>query len=152
MHAKNYLVIQSFRYRDQFTYSFDVDTALEPYLCNKITIQPLIENAIYHGIDRLVDEGEIHVTVKQADDNPNDILIIVRDNGVGMTEAQCAAILQKGHSDSRGIGVKNVDDRLKIYFGEQYGITIQSELDVGTAVTVRIPKIEKEPEQNEEEK
>ncbi len=152
MHAKNYLVIQSFRYRDQFTYSFDVDTALEPYLCNKITIQPLIENAIYHGIDRLVDEGEIHVTVKQADDNPNDILIIVRDNGVGMTEAQCAAILQKGHSDSRGIGVKNVDDRLKIYFGEQYGITIQTELDVGTAVTVRIPKIEKEPEQNEEEK
>ncbi len=152
LHAKNYLVIQSFRYRDQFTYSFDSDPELEKYLCNKITIQPLIENAIYHGIDRLVDEGEIKISVKTANDDSNDIFITVEDNGVGMTEEQCNAILQKEHSDSRGIGVKNVNDRLKIYFGDKYGISIKSELDVGTAVTVRIPKIEKEPEQNEENK
>ena len=113
-------------------------------LCNKITIQPLIENAIYHGIDRMVDEGEINITVKESDDN--DILIIVEDNGVGMTEEQCKKILSKERSDSGGIGVKNVDDRLKIYFGEKYGIHIESELDVGTKVTVRIPKLRKEPE------
>ena len=90
--------------------------------------------------------GEIKITVKQADDCENDILIIVEDNGVGMTEEQCSKILKKERSDSGGIGVKNVNDRLKIYFGEKYGISIKSELDVGTAVTVRIPKIEQEAE------
>ena len=145
-HAKNYLVIQSYRYRNQFSYSFDIETRLEHYLCNKITVQPLIENAIYHGIDRMVDEGEITISVKEAPDNKDDILITVEDNGVGMTEEQCRKILRKERSDSSGIGVKNVNDRLKIYFGEKYGLTIKSELDVGTIVTVRIPKIEAEAE------
>lgn len=146
-HAENYLLIQSYRYKDQFTYSFDVDETLSDYLCNKITVQPLIENAIYHGLDRLVDEGEIKITVKQAPDDENDILISVSDNGVGMTKQQCEAILKKERSDSSGIGVKNVNDRLKIYFGDKYGLTIESELDVGTTVTVRIPK--KEAKENE---
>lgn len=145
-HAESYLVIQSYRYKNQFSYRFDVDEALLDFLCNKITIQPLIENAIYHGIDRMVDEGEITVTLKQAPDSQNDILIIVKDNGVGMTSEQCEAILKKDRSDSGGIGVKNVNDRLKIYFGDNYGISIKSELDIGTEITVRIPKITKEPE------
>ena len=145
-HAKSYLVIQSYRYRNQFTYSFDVDEDLENYLCNKITVQPLIENAIYHGIDRMVDEGEITVSVKQADDCADDILITVSDNGIGMTDEQCESILKKSRSGSGGIGVKNVNDRLKIYFGDRYGITVKSELDVGTTVTVRIPKVDKERE------
>ncbi len=140
-HAESYLIIQSFRYREQFTYSFDVDPELEGYLCNKITVQPLIENAIYHGIDRLVDEGKIEISVKPADDGTDDIFIRVFDNGIGMTEEQCRAILSKSRSDSGGIGVKNVNDRLRIYFGEQYGLTIKSEPDVGTTVTVRIPRI-----------
>lgn len=146
-HARNYLVIQSFRYRDQFSYRFDVDESLGHYLCNKITIQPLIENAIYHGIDRMVDEGEIVISVHEAVDNPDDILITVSDNGVGMTPEQCRKILQKNRSDSGGIGVKNVNDRLKIRFGERFGITLESEPDVGTVVTVRIPKITAEEEQ-----
>ena len=61
-----------------------------------------------------------------------------------MTEEQCESILKKDRSDSGGIGIKNVNDRLKIYFGEKYGISIKSELDVGTKITVRIPKIRKE--------
>ena len=145
-HAESYLVIQSYRYRNQFTYRFDTDKNLENYLCNKITVQPLIENAIYHGIDRMVDEGEITVSVKRADDCADDILITVSDNGIGMTDEQCESILRKGRSGSGGIGVKNVNDRLKIYFGDKYGLTIKSELDVGTTVTVRIPKIDKERE------
>ncbi len=143
-HVSNYLIIQSFRYKSQFTYSFDIDESLEDYLCNKITLQPLVENAIYHGIDRLVDEGEIKITVKQAEDDENDILMTVADNGVGMTEEQCRKILSKERSDSSGIGVKNVNDRLRIYFGEKYGLTIKSELDFGTEITVRLPKITKE--------
>ena len=149
LHAKNYLIIQSFRYKNQFTYTFDTEPGLEKYLCNKITVQPLIENAIYHGIDRLVDEGEIKISVKTAPDDAGDILITVEDNGVGMTKEQCLAVLKKEKSDSSGIGIKNVNDRLKIYFGEKYGISIKSELDEGTAITVRIPKIEKEPERED---
>ena len=142
-HAENYLIIQSYRYRNQFSYTIDVNEELMEYLCNKITIQPLIENAIYHGIDRMVDEGEIKITVKPDTDTGEDILIIVSDNGVGMTKEQCGKILAKDRSDSGGIGVKNVNDRLKIYFGEKYGLSIESELDVGTTVTVRIPRIDK---------
>lgn len=147
-HAKSYLLIQSYRYRNQFSYRFEVDETLLSYLCNKITIQPLIENAIYHGIDRMVDEGEIVITVKRAQDAAGDILITVSDNGVGMTEEQCAKILSKERSDSGGIGVKNVNDRLKIYFGERYGLSIHSVPDEGTTVTVRIPQIEKEAGQD----
>lgn len=143
-HAQNYLIIQSYRYRNQFAYSFDVEQGLENCLCNKITIQPLIENAIYHGIDRMVDEGEIKISISTAPDDENDIIIKVEDNGIGMTEEQCRKILQKEKSDSSGIGVKNVNDRLRIYFGEKYGISIESELDVGTTVIIRIPKITKE--------
>ena len=139
-HAESYLIIQSYRYKNQFTYSFDVDKSVLDCMCNKITIQPFIENAIYHGLDRMVDEGEIKIIVERRG---KDIAIIVKDNGLGMTDEQCKAVLQKGRSDSKGIGVKNVDDRLKIYFGEEYGITIDSELDVGTTVTIKIPKIEK---------
>ena len=139
-HAESYLIIQSYRYKNQFTYSFDVDKSVLGYMCNKITIQPFIENAIYHGLDRMVDEGEIKIIVRRQG---KDIVIIVKDNGLGMTQEQCRTILQKDRSDSKGIGVKNVNDRLKIYFGEEYGITIESELDVGTTVTIKIPKIEK---------
>lgn len=148
-HAESYLVIQSYRYRDRFVYRFEADESLLDCLCNKITIQPLIENAIYHGIGNIPDDGEITIRVHRdgADDAPDgDILIEVEDNGVGMTEAQCTAILQKERSDSSGIGIKNVNDRLKIFFGEKYGITIRSEPDVGTCVTVRLPYVEKEDE------
>ena len=73
----------------------------------------------------------------------DDIIITVGDNGLGMTKEQCETILKKDRSDSKGIGVKNVNDRLKIYFGDEYGISIESELDVGTTVKIKIPKIEK---------
>ena len=139
-HAESYLIIQSYRYKNQFTYSFDVDESLLGYMCNKITIQPFIENAIYHGLDRMVDEGEIRICVRA---DGKDIIITVADNGLGMTKEQCETILKKDRSDSKGIGVKNVNDRLKIYFGDEYGISIESELDVGTTVKIKIPKIEK---------
>ena len=92
----------------------------------------------------MVDEDRIDISVHEAPDDKNDIIITVADNGVGMTPEQCRRILLKERSDSSGIGVKNVNDRLKIYFGEKYGIHIESELDVGTTVSVRIPKVEKE--------
>lgn len=137
-HAKSYLKIQNFRYKNQFIYRFDVDEACLSYMCNKITLQPIIENAIYHGIDRMVDEGLIQIRIFQKDDR---IVFEVEDNGVGMTEEQCQEILKKDAGDKAGIGIKNVNDRIKIYFGEEYGIKIRSELDEGTCVTITMPKI-----------
>lgn len=137
-HAKSYLKIQNFRYKNQFTYSFDIDEECLGYLCNKITLQPIIENAIYHGIDRMVDEGKINIGIHQKEDK---IIFTIEDNGVGMTLEQCEEILHEDASDRVGIGIKNVNDRIKIYFGEEYGLTIQSELDEGTRVTISMPKI-----------
>ena len=137
-HAQSYLQIQNFRYKNQFMYSFDVDETCLSYLCNKITLQPIIENAIYHGMDRMVDEGMIKIGIHQ---DPNRIIFTVEDNGVGMTEEQCREVLKKEPGDRAGIVIKNVNDRIKIYFGDEYGLTIQSELDVGTCVTITMPKV-----------
>lgn len=137
-HAQSYLQIQKYRYKNQFTYCFQVDPACTEYLCNKITLQPIIENAINHGLDLMVEEGHIDVQVCQ---DGEDILFRVTDNGVGMSPEQVESILQRGPSDRTGIGIKNVNDRLKIYFGEKYGLQIHSELDVGTCVEIRMPKV-----------
>ena len=137
-HAQNYLEIQQYRYKNQFTYTFDVDPECLDYYCNKITLQPIIENAIIHGLDLLVEEGRINVRVQQEGDG---ILFCVEDNGVGMSPEQAAAILNEDSHDRTGIGIKNVNDRLKIYFGGQYGLRVVSELDVGTRVEIRMPKI-----------
>ena len=136
-HAECYLKIQKFRYKSQFTYKFQVEENCLNYLCNKITLQPLIENAIVHGLD-MSEEGEILIEVFEKD---QDIIMTVCDNGVGMTREQCEEILQKDSHQKSGIGIKNVNDRVKIYFGEQYGVTISSELDEGTKVEIRMPKI-----------
>ena len=84
-HARSYLMIQNFRYKNQFTYSFHIEEACLPYLCNKITLQPIIENAIYHGINRMVDEGEIIIRIREEE---GDIVFSVSDNGVGMSKEQ----------------------------------------------------------------
>lgn len=136
-HARSYLKIEKFRYK-QFTYSFDVDEDCLNYYCNKITLQPIIENAIYHGLDRMVDEGKIRIGVHSRGDN---LVFTVEDNGIGMTKEQCREILEGSAGDKTGIGIRNVNNRIKIYFGEQYGIQIDSELDEGTTVTIIMPKI-----------
>lgn len=138
-HAESYLQIQKYRYKNQFTYEFDVDPTCLDYYCNKITLQPIIENAINHGLDLLVDEGRITVRVYP---DGEDIVFTVQDNGVGMSEEQVASILHQDPKDRTGIGIKNVNDRLQIYFGKQYGLHITSELDVGTCVEIRMPKIQ----------
>lgn len=137
-HARSYLKIQNYRYKNQFTYSFEVDENCLSYYCNKITLQPLIENAIYHGINRMIDEGEIIVRIYERG---SEVIFEVEDNGVGMTEEQCSQILHHEPGDKAGIGIKNVNDRIRIYFGEQYGLSIESELDEGTKIIINMPKI-----------
>ena len=137
-HAEAYLQIQKYRYKNQFTYHFTVDESCLHCLCNKITLQPIIENAIVHGLDLMVDSGHIEITVKPDGD---DILLIVADDGIGMEPEQVAALLQNEPSDRTGIGIKNVNDRLRIYFGPGYGLSIDSVPDEGTTVTIRMPQV-----------
>lgn len=138
-HAESYLQIQKYRYKNQFTYELDVDPACLNYYCNKITLQPIIENAINHGLDLLVEEGRIDVRVREEGE---DIVFYVQDNGVGMSHEQLRSIMERSPTDRTGIGIKNVDDRLKIYFGKYYGLRITSEPDIGTCVEIRMPKIQ----------
>lgn len=137
-HAESYLKIQKYRYKNQFSYEFHVDERCRDYLCNKITLQPIIENAIYHGLDMSDEEGKIVIEVTECEEG---IRMSVIDNGVGMSRQQCEEILHRDVKDKAGIGIKNVNDRIKIYFGEKYGLTISSEQDVGTRVDIRMPKV-----------
>lgn len=137
-HAMSYLKIEKLRYKNKFNYNFDIEESCLKYYCNKITLQPIIENAIYHGVNQMVDEGIINIRIYSEGE---DIIFKVSDNGVGMTKEECERIFDKSKNESTGIGVINVDERVKIYFGSQYGVEIYSEVDEGTTVTIRMPKI-----------
>ena len=137
-HAESYLQIQKYRYKNQFTYEFITEPECLHYCCNKITRQPILENAIHHGLELMVDEGHITVEVRR---DGEDILFRVTDNGVGMSREQVEAILSRSPGEQAGIGIRNVDERLKIYFGSRYGLRIESEPDVGTCVEIRMPQI-----------
>lgn len=142
-HAESYLLIQKFRYKNQFTYHFTVDESCLHCLCNKITLQPIIENAINHGLDLLVESGHIEIEVCR---DGEDIVFKVSDDGIGMAPEQVAELLKNEPSDRTGIGIKNVNDRLRIYFGPQYGLSIDSVPDEGTVVTIRMPCVPEDRE------
>jgi two-component system sensor histidine kinase YesM len=139
IHVKNYLIIQSFRFKDRFEYHIEVEGDVSRYYCNKITFQPIVENAIIHGVGDLCDDdGEIWVRAKIKSDC---VVFEIEDNGIGMSEEQCVKLLNSDASDNFGIGIKNVKDRLHIYFGDRAGLEIESEEDVGTKVTLHFPLV-----------
>lgn len=141
-HVTNYLIIQKIRYKNHFEYVIDVDEEILSYKCLNIILQPFVENAIYHGIDRMVDEGQITITGKKCD---TWIELKVRDNGLGMTKEEVDTLFEPGN-EKAGVGVKNVHSRIQIYFGKAYGIEVKSELDVGTEILLRIPLLEDKDE------
>ena len=108
----------------------------------KLIIQPIVENAIYHGMEYMYGDGEIQVTVTRHE---GDIWIAVQDNGPGMTQEMAKALeagkVVESAKRGSGIGVRNVQERIQMQFGRKYGLFIQSELDVGTTVTIKIPAI-----------
>ena len=141
-HATSYLAIQNIRFKDKFEFYVHADQALLKYLCPKLSIQPLLENAIYHGMEGMFEDGEIHINVYEKEDV---IHIEVADNGLGMTEEKIDYIMNNKVVSSKrgsGIGVRNVNERIKLIYGEEYGISIKSELDEGTTATITIPKLE----------
>ena len=143
-HVESYLDIQSMRYKDKFRFSITLPEELENAPTIKLIIQPVVENSIYHGIKYLQEEGLITIEAKAQDDDK--IRIIIRDNGIGMSPETLSSLLDKQsehkHSkDGNGIGLANIDERIKLSYGEEYGLSIESELDEGTTVTITIPHL-----------
>lgn len=140
-HVKNYLMIQSLRYKNRFEFNVKMAEDTKNLSTIKLILQPIVENAIYHGLEYL-DEGEINI---ESFIENSELHFVVEDNGLGMT----ADVLEKiktgkvsNQKRGSGIGIKNIDERIKIYFGQQYGLTLISELDVGTKVIINLPLME----------
>lgn len=139
-HVKNYLLIQEYRYKDKFKYRIHGDKEVMTMSTIKLAVQPLVENAIYHSMDYMDGDGFIDIRAFIKDGKVN---ITVEDNGMGMTEETVKELLNSGPKSSKGsgIGLRNVHDRIRLYFGEEYGVTIESRPDQGTCITLTFPAI-----------
>lgn len=140
-HAKSYMNIQRIRYKDAFSVTFDVDPELEEYCAVKLTLQPILENSINYGVDPMDDCGEIFIRVKKEEDL---LVLSVEDNGIGMSEEEVSLLLTDSNRKRKhgsGVGLVNINNRLQILFGKEYGLFIESEPDEGTRVSIRIPAI-----------
>ena len=141
-HIKNYLSIQQVRYNDILEYSIDIDKELYRYEIQKLTLQPLVENSLYHGIKYKRAKGIIEVIGRK---DGNEIVLTIKDDGVGMDTETLNGLREKiskkcKDTDS-GFGLANVNERIRMYFGEEYGMTINSALNEGTEIVIRIPAI-----------
>jgi two-component system sensor histidine kinase YesM len=143
-HVRCYLAIQKMRYNDILEYKLEVDEGIRSGTILKLTLQPLVENAIYHGIKNKRNGGTITVRAHCAEHNQ--VLLEIVDDGVGFTPYKLGKIqesLQNGLGEvsltESGFGLENVHKRIQLYYGEQYGLTVQSKYQEGTRVTVKIP-------------
>ena len=132
--VKSYLDIQLMMHDYEFDVEIDIDESMYFYDTPNLILQPLIENAIDHGID-LKTEGRGKITIRGWQDE-NNMYLSVEDNGAGMEEAVANAILTR---KSKGYGVRNVNDRIRLIYGPEYGLTIESKVGQGTKITIRFP-------------
>lgn len=138
-----YVRIQEVRYKGKFEVVFDLDEVIMNLVLPKYILQPFVENAIFHGIAPKKGLGIIEIKGYKEND---ELVIVIKDDGIGMSEELVHKImngdeqdLELQHKGMNNIGVKNVDERMKLLFGEEYGVMIQSEIGVGTEVTLRFP-------------
>jgi two-component system sensor histidine kinase YesM len=143
--TQNYLIIQKMRYHDILDYKIEVDDGVANYTVLKLILQPLVENAIYHGIKNKRNGGVIYIRAKQK--NETEIQLEVEDNGIGFTPKKLAQLQAELNDDSddirmeSGFGIGNVNKRIRLYYGKQYGLSIKSEYETGTCATLVIPAI-----------
>lgn len=140
-HAKSYLNIQKIRYKNRFSFVFDVEKSIEACCTVKLILQPLLENAINYGVVGMDDCGEIRVAGRQEDGK---IRLSVIDNGIGMSKEEVEFLLtdsSRVHKHGSGVGLVNVNHRIQILFGKEYGLQVESEPDEGTTVSILMPAI-----------
>lgn len=140
-HVESYLKIQQFRYQDILDYEINIPLELESYQVLKLTLQPLVENALYHGIKTKRGKGKITITAKQKG---ADIILIVSDNGKGMSANKLdlvrKEISRRGAEEPfNGFGLYNVNERICLNYGKGYGLVMESEEGVGTKSIITIP-------------
>jgi len=141
-HASNYMNIQKVRFKDAFTIGFDIDESIKRFCTVKLIVQPILENAVYYGVKDMED-GEIFVKGFMGEDG--DIYITVTDNGFGMSSEEVEGLLTddtRVRKKGSGVGLINVQRRIQLRFGVEYGLKIDSEPDEGTTVTIHLPAIE----------
>jgi len=143
-HVRSYLYIQKIRYRDILDYEIDIDDSLLDGTILKLTLQPLVENALYHGIKNKRNGGMIKIRARKASEDL--VLIEVEDDGVGFTPYKLGKIEEQLNEESdvisrtdEGFGLANVNKRIKLYYGDEYGLSIKSRYLEGTKITVAIP-------------
>lgn len=137
-----YLSLQQMRYEDRLTYEINVsDEILKTYEIPRLIIEPIVENAIIHGVEKIVEKAVVTVNIEEVDE---DIHIIVKDNGRGFNVQEIMKNqkikVDQTQSPRENIGLKNTDYRLKLIYGQQYGLKIQSEENIGTTIDIIIPK------------
>lgn len=147
-HVNNYFSIQKIRYEDKIHFRFEIQVHLADMRILKLILQPVIENAIYHGLENTSKKGSIVVKAYETDEK---IIFEIVDDGIGMSPEQLEEIrnsLEKppefneiGLRNKRSIGLKNVHSRISLYYGSGYGLTINSQKDIGTTVTICVPKV-----------
>ncbi len=140
-HVRNYLEIQEIRFKDQFIYKIEAEPGVLNMGTIKLIVQPIVENAINHGVASMDGEGKIFIKAYIKD---IDMFIDIIDNGLGMVDEQIETLLKSPlakRSSGSGIGIYNVHERIRLYYGEQYGLIINSEPDEGTKVTIHLPAI-----------
>jgi len=149
--VKNYVELQLIRYLDSFKVIYDVSRDVLRYKTVKFLLQSVVENAIFHGIEGSKTFGVIKISIHKQGEN---IIYEIWDNGAGMDEKELNDLLLnlKDDKKSRGynkVGLKNIDQRIRMYFGKEYGISVTSKKGVNTTVRIVIPAIEFMPEKEE---
>ena len=138
---KKYFYIQKTRFGDRFDYEIDIDPSILHFKVPVMTLQPLVENSIIHGLKNMKINGKVRITGEKHDDNY--LTIKVYDNGVGIEESELKTIffVQNPYENVTGLGIQNVDSRIKHFFGDEYGIKFQSSKEFGTTATIKVPCI-----------
>jgi len=141
---ENYMSIQQFRFRDTLSFSIRFDEELMELYTIKLILQPLVENAIVHGFEGITENGFISITGRIVDDA---VLISVEDNGMGFDAAGLMQRLERGEEETASFALLNIHKRIRLHFGERYGIRLHSVPGRGTVATLTLPVLTKMPTQ-----
>ncbi|MBU3199295.1 PocR ligand-binding domain-containing protein [Clostridium estertheticum] len=138
---KKYFYIQKTRFGDRFDYKLDIDPSILNFKIPVMTLQPLVENSIIHGLKNMTINGKVKIIGKNF--NNSYLTLEVFDNGIGIDEDRLKTIfaVENSYENLTGLGIKNVDDRIKHFFGSKYGIELKSTKECGTTATIKVPCI-----------
>lgn len=148
-HLRSYLIIQKIRYADLLEYEIDMPNSIGMLYVQKLILQPIVENAIYHGIKNKKHGGKIKITAKVEE---NCLFFLIEDDGKGMSREKTEELnraIKKDNSKKLGYGLINVNERIKLSYGNEYGVSIESTENIGTIVTIRHPVIVELKEEND---